>query len=525
MGIGGSSQDDLTACDRGERKTAIVQDSKCYEDESKLGSIIDHPRVSSSTSQFWCCFCFQVRNLPCREEASDSKILHDDMGSRSPQSRSLEIGATVLVRNYGLGTVRFNGETHFAPGFFIGVELDQPFGKHDGLYDGKRYFHAQPKTGVFVREKRLGALSDSETTKESEKSLKQQQGSYSFDLTLNDGLVTIHTSLNDNVTTDDCEIIRYRPNRLSAECELAKCEVSSSRWDEKFLSLISSGDKESKLELLFQLVEKEYFKFYPNHRLNASHQRTRSRRKGRSRSIKTSDQRASRSNEDLPVSSKKRKRGTKYDSVPTRILQQTSEKLEPTIATSVICLAQTQSIPSYSGHAKPNSSSVLSDLSDKGLLSCNSPDLRTPTPEILSNFGFNDTQNNSHSRLKVKHAADKLSVDASTIQDPETDYYSDFSGDDDGQVDLLMQDLEHERLMVKRKEERVKELEEELRGYDKELKEKTKSLARKSRQIERLVKECEELAEGIKKAETKAEAWQFEVLYGRGEQPILSLNV
>eukprot|EP00730_Choanoeca_flexa_P016335 TRINITY_DN7689_c0_g1_i3.p1 TRINITY_DN7689_c0_g1~~TRINITY_DN7689_c0_g1_i3.p1 ORF type:complete len:236 (+),score=25.63 TRINITY_DN7689_c0_g1_i3:96-803(+) len=49
------------------------------------------------------------------------------------------------------GTVRYSGETAFAKGSWIGVELDEPFGKHDGEVKGQRYFQCQPKYGGFFK--------------------------------------------------------------------------------------------------------------------------------------------------------------------------------------------------------------------------------------------------------------------------------------------------------------------------------------------------------------------------------------
>lgn len=62
----------------------------------------------------------------------------------------IAIGAYVEV-GAGRGYVRFAGATQFAPGKWVGVELDKPNGKNDGSVAGVHYFDSTPLHGVFVR--------------------------------------------------------------------------------------------------------------------------------------------------------------------------------------------------------------------------------------------------------------------------------------------------------------------------------------------------------------------------------------
>lgn len=50
------------------------------------------------------------------------------------------------------GTVKFVGQAEtLAPGFWVGVQFDEPVGKHDGMVKGKRYFDCPPFHGAMVR--------------------------------------------------------------------------------------------------------------------------------------------------------------------------------------------------------------------------------------------------------------------------------------------------------------------------------------------------------------------------------------
>lgn len=49
------------------------------------------------------------------------------------------------------GTVFFVGETEFKPSIWVGIELDEPVGKHNGSVQNKEYFKCREKHGIFLR--------------------------------------------------------------------------------------------------------------------------------------------------------------------------------------------------------------------------------------------------------------------------------------------------------------------------------------------------------------------------------------
>ncbi|OJD24022.1 hypothetical protein ACJ73_04617 [Blastomyces percursus] len=66
------------------------------------------------------------------------------MGDLSP-------GQLVCLSDGRHAVIRFIGSTSFAPGDWIGVELDGPTGKNDGSVQGERYFDCEHGFGIFVR--------------------------------------------------------------------------------------------------------------------------------------------------------------------------------------------------------------------------------------------------------------------------------------------------------------------------------------------------------------------------------------
>uniref|UniRef100_A0A9J8DJS6 CAP-GLY domain containing linker protein 3 n=2 Tax=Cyprinus carpio TaxID=7962 RepID=A0A9J8DJS6_CYPCA len=95
----------------------------------------------------------KIKKEKKEKEKSEKKSLSGV--SLDPDGVKVEVGDQVLVAGQKQGIVRFFGKTDFAPGYWFGVELEQPTGKHDGSVFGVRYFHCLPKYGVFAPPSRV----------------------------------------------------------------------------------------------------------------------------------------------------------------------------------------------------------------------------------------------------------------------------------------------------------------------------------------------------------------------------------
>ena len=62
-----------------------------------------------------------------------------------------QIGQTVELSDGRAATVQYVGNTHFAPGDWVGVELEDASGKNNGEVQGQRYFDCPASHGMFVR--------------------------------------------------------------------------------------------------------------------------------------------------------------------------------------------------------------------------------------------------------------------------------------------------------------------------------------------------------------------------------------
>ena len=68
-----------------------------------------------------------------------------------PELSDFQVGQTVEIPTGVKATVQFIGSTSFAPGDWIGIELEDASGKNDGTVQGQRYFDCPPGHGMFVR--------------------------------------------------------------------------------------------------------------------------------------------------------------------------------------------------------------------------------------------------------------------------------------------------------------------------------------------------------------------------------------
>ncbi|KAH7825719.1 putative CAP-GLY domain-containing protein [Monocercomonoides exilis] len=64
-----------------------------------------------------------------------------------------QIGKRCRISGDRRGVIRFVGELPGKSGLFVGIELDEPIGKNDGSFEGKKIFECAEKHGIFVRNK------------------------------------------------------------------------------------------------------------------------------------------------------------------------------------------------------------------------------------------------------------------------------------------------------------------------------------------------------------------------------------
>ncbi|XP_032357139.1 CAP-Gly domain-containing linker protein 4 isoform X2 [Etheostoma spectabile] len=102
------------------------------------------------------------RTTPALHSSPDTSALTAGLRGQTPSASGsmcggpeMRLGERVLVVGQRTGVVKFYGKTSFAPGLWLGIELDKPSGKNDGSVGGVRYFSCPPKHGVFAPPSRV----------------------------------------------------------------------------------------------------------------------------------------------------------------------------------------------------------------------------------------------------------------------------------------------------------------------------------------------------------------------------------
>ena len=97
-----------------------------------------------------------VRSMPMMQ-------LSDDQQYRGYQD--VQVGDRVTVSGYqGAGVVRFVGAVHTDGAHRVGVELDNPVGRHSGVVEGRHYFKCPAKRGVLAGLKKVTLLAKRHTS-------------------------------------------------------------------------------------------------------------------------------------------------------------------------------------------------------------------------------------------------------------------------------------------------------------------------------------------------------------------------
>lgn len=73
-----------------------------------------------------------------------------EVRSQLQMTTDIQIGERVVVSGSRTGFLRYAGTVKFAPGIWLGIELDKEHGKNDGSRSGERYFRCKPNHGIFV---------------------------------------------------------------------------------------------------------------------------------------------------------------------------------------------------------------------------------------------------------------------------------------------------------------------------------------------------------------------------------------
>lgn len=95
------------------------------------------------------------KNSDAANKKDEKQKANKKRGRTKQQHPSLVIGDVVLLDLSREGVVKYIGTVRFAPGEWIGIELNNHHGKHNGVINGYRYFQCSNNKGIFVKRNRI----------------------------------------------------------------------------------------------------------------------------------------------------------------------------------------------------------------------------------------------------------------------------------------------------------------------------------------------------------------------------------
>jgi tubulin-folding cofactor B len=98
---------------------------------------------------------YEAREGTYRKYKQEQARLNPQKEKTTADYPHIVVGARCLIEAGHRGEVGFFGAVKDKTGLFVGIQLDDPFGKNDGTVGGERYFPCLPKCGVFVRPEKV----------------------------------------------------------------------------------------------------------------------------------------------------------------------------------------------------------------------------------------------------------------------------------------------------------------------------------------------------------------------------------
>lgn len=126
------------------KRALVVMSMVDYKIQKRLEAL-----VSSDVAE-------SVRGAGSASNASVDESVASVQQVQALAGLNLDVGDRVCIPDKELfGFVRFLGEIMGVKGVWVGIELDEAYGKNDGSVKGRYYFRCKPKHGVFARPTRF----------------------------------------------------------------------------------------------------------------------------------------------------------------------------------------------------------------------------------------------------------------------------------------------------------------------------------------------------------------------------------